>query len=83
MKSRWALTAFYVDTVYQNAWVLWQVSIYEMLRRIPNFSPESLNAHFDSIYSKLSDYENFSEAPKLLSLALLNNDIVLRVLYFL
>ena len=61
----------------------WQSNVYEMLRRIPTFSAKGLNAHFDSIDSKLSDYENMSEAPELLGLTMPNNDIVLRILSFL
>ena len=35
----------------------WQTNIHGMLERIPSISPKGLNAHFDSIDSKLSAYE--------------------------
>ena len=36
----------------------WQTNIHGMLERIPSISPKGLNAHFDSINSKLSAYED-------------------------
>jgi hypothetical protein len=62
----------------------WQAIIYHMLRCIiTTISNDALNAYFDSIDSKLSDNENLSEAPKLLVLAMPNNDIVMCILSFL
>ncbi len=44
----------------------WQASINEMMRRIPSFSAEGMNAYFDSIDSRLIVYGNLmSEAPTL------------------
>ena len=37
---------------------MWRSDIHDRLRRIPSISPKGLNAHFDSIDSKLSAYEN-------------------------
>jgi hypothetical protein len=61
----------------------WRANIYGTLSRIPAISVGGLNAHFDSIDSSLTAYENLSEAPMLLGLAIPNDDIVLRVLSFL
>ncbi len=60
----------------------WQANNYHMLSRIPTVSAEGLNAYFDSIDSKFTEYEHLSEAPILLDLAILNDDIILRVLSF-
>ncbi len=62
-----------------------QAIIYRNMLRciITTISNDALNAFFDSIDSKPSYYENLSEAPKLLGLAMPNNDIVLRILSFL
>ena len=47
---------------------VWQTNIYDMLRRIPS---AFLNkAFFDSIHSKLLEYENLKDAPMLLELAI-------------
>jgi hypothetical protein len=54
-----------------------------MLSRIPTFSAEGLGANFDTIDSKLFIYENLSDAPELLELAIPNDDIVQRVLSYL
>jgi hypothetical protein len=53
-----------------------------MLSRTPTFSIEGLHAYFDIIDSKLSGYENLSEATELLELAIPNDGIVLRVLSY-
>jgi hypothetical protein len=60
----------------------WQANIYSMLRSIPTISAEDLDAYFDTIDTKLTEYENLSAAPTLLELAIPNNDIVIRVLSF-
>ena len=60
----------------------WRANIYDVLRRISTFSIAYLNAYFDSIDAKLSVYENLSEAPESLELAIPNNDIVQRVLSY-
>jgi hypothetical protein len=60
----------------------WKYNIHEMLRRIPT-KDWGLRAYFDSINSKLSYYENISEAPMLLELVIPKNDVVLRILSYL
>jgi hypothetical protein len=62
---------------------IWQASIYDMLSRIPTFSADGLDAYFDTIDSKLFVYENSSDAPELLELAIPNDGIVQRVLSYL
>jgi hypothetical protein len=53
-----------------------------MMGRIPTVSTDGLNAYFDTIDSKLTIYEDLSELPLLLELAIPNNNIVLCVLSF-
>jgi hypothetical protein len=61
----------------------WQANIYDMLGRIPTVSTEGLvKSLFGSIDTKLTLYENMSEAPMLLELAIPNDDIVQRILTF-
>ncbi len=60
----------------------WQANIYSMLRSIPTISAECLDVYFDTIDTKLTEYENLSAAPTLFELAIPNNDIVIRVLSF-
>jgi hypothetical protein len=61
----------------------WLVNIYNILRRIPTFATDGLNASFDTINSEeLIVDENLSEAPMLLELVILNNDIALHVLSY-
>jgi hypothetical protein len=60
----------------------WQASIYDMLRRIPTISTEGLGAYFDTIHCQLTVYEDLSEAPMLLELAVPNDDIVWRILSY-
>jgi hypothetical protein len=49
----------------------WKANIYEMLKSIPYILPENSDAYFDSIDSRLSDYELYQEdAPMLLELAI-------------
>jgi len=55
----------------------WQGIIHEMLRRIPSIPLDELSAHFDSINSKLSVYENLKDAPMLLELAIYQNNAIL------
>jgi hypothetical protein len=55
----------------------WQVNINEMLTRVPSIPSEDLSAHFDSINSKLSIYENLKDAPMLLKLAIYQNNAIL------
>lgn len=60
----------------------WQANIYSMLRSIPTISAKDLDAYFDTINTKLTEYENLSAAPTLLELAIPNNDIVICILSF-
>ena len=88
MKSSCVLIASWSNAAFQSDRILpWYIAdrpiFYEMLRVIPTISTEGLNAYFDSIDAKLSDNENLSEAPKLLVLAMPNNDIVMCILSFL
>ena len=53
----------------------WQANIHTLLKRIPSISPEGSDAYFASINSKLTDYENMSEAPMLLELAIWKSKI--------
>jgi hypothetical protein len=46
-----------------------------MLRRIPFISPHGLDSYFDSIDSKLYEYENLKDAPMLLELAIWKSKI--------
>ena len=49
----------------------WQINIHGMLRHIPFVSPEDTDTYFDSIDSKVSDYEHYLDnAPMLLELAI-------------
>jgi hypothetical protein len=49
----------------------WQINIHEMLRRIPLISAEDMDAYFDTINSRLSNYEHYlKDAPILLELAI-------------
>jgi hypothetical protein len=50
----------------------WQINIHGMLGHIPSVYPGHLHAYFYfcSIDSRLSAYENLSEAPMLLDLAI-------------
>ncbi len=41
-----------------------------MLRCIPFISPQGLDSYFDSIDSKLSEYDNLGDTPMLLELAI-------------
>ena len=73
----------------------WRVNIYDMLGSIPTYyskgifgtlgfyTIEGLNSLFVSIDSKLTIYENMSEAPMLLERAIPNDDIVQLILSFL
>ena len=55
----------------------WQGNIHEMLCLIPSTPLDDLSAHFDSINSKLSVYENLKDAPMLLELAIYQNNAIL------
>ena len=48
-----------------------------MLCLIPSIPLDDLSAHFDSINSKLSVYENLKDAPMLLELAIYQNNAIL------
>jgi hypothetical protein len=61
----------------------WLNNIHGMLRRIPSVNSEDLATYFDSIDSKLYDYEILSDVPMLLELVIPSHDIVLRVLSYL
>jgi hypothetical protein len=52
-----------------------KANIHKLLKRIPSISPEGSDAYFASINSKLTDYENMSEAPMLLELAIWKSKI--------
>ena len=54
----------------------WQVNIHDMLWCIPTISYGGLNAYFGSIDSELAAYENLSEAPILLELAIWKSKII-------
>ncbi len=61
----------------------WVLNLDEMRGLIPTtISADGLDVYFDTIDSKLTIYENLSELTLLLELAILNNDIVLRVLSY-
>ena len=60
----------------------WLANIDSMLRNIPTIAATNLKAHFDAIDARLNTYENMSEAPMLLELAIPNDDIVQRILTF-
>ena len=57
----------------------WQTNIHGMLERIPSISPKRLNAHFDSVDSKLSAFEAMLSAYEgltMLELAIWKSEIV-------
>jgi len=49
---------------------VWQTNIYDMLRRIPSVFLDDYEAYFDSIHSKLLEYEHLEKSPMLLELAI-------------
>jgi hypothetical protein len=53
-----------------------------IISSISALSTERMNSFFGSIEYKLTLYENMSGAPKLLELAIPNDDIVQRILSF-
>jgi hypothetical protein len=60
----------------------WQADVHDMLRRIPTIYAEGLNAHFDSIDSKITFYESWGEVPILLGQIVSKDDIILKILSF-